>query len=223
MKHKLDILIAEDHDFFIDGIKTYLEKIPEINKIFTALNGKEALQVIENKNIDILISDIEMPEINGIELSRKLKQEKGQIKIIIVTQFCDKSHILPLFKIKTDAIINKIDAKNEIKEAIETVLKNRNYYSKNIQETINSILLGKKEKKRIGIIPHLTRREKQLLPYISEGLSNAEIAELLEKLLKKIILSPHTIEGHRKNLYIKFEAHNAAQLAKKTGDLGLLD
>ena len=223
MKNKINILIADDHHYFIDGIKNHLSSFENIGHIHTANNGNECLKIMENNQIDILISDIDMPKMHGIELSRKLKQEKPEIKIIIVTQFADREHILPLIKIKTDAILDKADAKNEIKNSISAILDNKNYYSPKIQELVNSIILRKKIKQKHGVIPHLTRREKEFLPYIAQGLSNKEITTKLQNLSQKIILSPHTIEGHRKNLYLKFEVRNAAQLAKKVNDFGIIN
>ncbi len=224
MQNKPNILIAEDHDFFTDGIKNHLETMPETGKIFTAKNGRQSLEIIENNKIDILITDIQMPEINGIELCRKLKKEDSKIKIIVLTQFYDRKHVLPLLKIKIPSILGKVDAKTELNDAIAAVLDNKNYYSPIIQETIHSIIMGKKKIKQAdGVIQPLTRREKQLLPYVARGLSNQEIVNVLANLPDKIILSPYTIDGHRRNLYMKFNVHNAAKLAKEARDFGFLD
>ncbi|MBN2662567.1 MAG: response regulator transcription factor [Bacteroidales bacterium] len=222
MKNKLNILIADDHEFFVDGVEKHILNINFVGNVYKASSGTKALEIINTNKIDVLISDIAMPELNGIELTKKLRLLKKQIKIIIVTQFSDRQHILPLLKQNIDAIIDKAEAKNELERTFQAISLNIKYYSPIIQKTANSILLGSKVKKNTGVIPNLTRREKEFLPYISQGLSNKEVVELLERQPNKIILSPQTIESHRKNLYLKFDVHNSAQLLKKAIDFGFI-
>jgi len=214
MKNKQNILVAEDHQFFIDGLTNHLNKFSDIN-IYTAKNGKQALEIIKNNKIDVLISDINMPEMNGIDLCENVKAKNPHIKIIIITEYADREHILPLLRIRVDAIINKIEAKEDILLAMEAIFNNKKYYSNRIEELRIAIIEGRRPKQESGI-PSLTNREKELLPYITEGQTNKKIAE-------QFYLSHYTIEGHRKNLYLKFDVHNAAELCTKAFKFGLLD
>ena len=223
MKKKLNILVAEDHEFFVDGITNHLKSFDFINNIYTARNGAEASLLINDYPIDFLITDVDMPVLNGIELSKRIKKEKSHIKIIIVTQYTDRRHIKPLLNAGVDAIVDKINAKQEIGKALKKALAGENFYTQSIQQVIVSIATGKKKDTQQGVILDLTAREQELLPFIAAGLSNKEIVKRLKKLPEKIVISEHTVEWHRKNLYLKFDAHNAAQLAKKARDFDLLD
>lgn len=222
MKRKINILVAEDHGFFIDGLTSYLKNLEDTDIIHTASNGLECLKILENNPIDLLISDIDMPLMNGIELCQKIRLKHPDFKIIIVTQFSGREYIKPLIAARVNAILDKIDAKNDLEDAISFVFKNRRFYSSKILDIIDAIAEGKKTKKNT-LIPHQTKREKEFLPYFCQGMSNIAITELLQNLPQKVILSPHTIEGHRKNLYMKFGVSNAAQLAKKAYDYGLIE
>ncbi len=216
MKNKTNILIADDHPFLIDGISSHLQKEIEEVRIWTANNGEQALKIIEEEKIDVLISDIDMPKMNGIELSEKVKNNFPKIKIVILTQFTDRQHISPLIRIRVDAILDKVEAKNDIHSALIAISESNKYYSEKIQKLVIAIVSGERPQPVNGVVPQLTRREKEFLPYIAQGQTNKEIAE-------RFYLSHHTIDGHRKNLYLKFTVHNVAQLATKARNFGFID
>ena len=145
MKQKLNILLADDHDYFLDGLQTDIEKIANVNKILRANNGYEVLEIIENHEIDILISDIEMPKLNGIKTARKIIEKNTNIKIIFLTSYYDIQHIKPLLILDINVILDKENVKNEISEALDAVLNNKTYYSKLINNTVKQIIKGKRK------------------------------------------------------------------------------
>jgi len=217
MTKKINILLADDHDYFLDGLQPDIEKIKNINKIFRANNGYEILKIVENNKIDILISDIEMPELDGIKTAMKLRKTNKTLKIIFLTSYYDIQHIKPLLKLDIKVILDKENIKNEISEAINAILKDEIYYTKLIKKTVNDILKGKRKiNKNTTDYDKLTRREKELFPFFAQALSNSEIAQ-------KVSLSPATIDSHRTNIYFKFEVHSAAEFVAKALKYGLID
>lgn len=216
MKQKLNILIADDHDYFLDGLQTDIENILKFNKIFRANNGYEVLEIIKNNPIDILISDINMPKLDGIKTAIILRKTNKSLKIIFLTGYYEIQYIKPLLKLNIKVILDKENIKNEIKQAINAILNNQTYYTKLIQTTVNDILKGRKKTSSKNIIPNLTKREKEIFGYLVKGLSNKEIAE-------KLLLSPQTIDSHRTNIYFKFEVNSATKLIVKAIEYGLIE
>jgi len=216
MKQKLNILIADDHDYFLDGLQTDIENILKFNKIFRANNGYEVLEIIKNNPIDILISDINMPKLDGIKTAIILRKTNKSLKIIFLTGYYEIQYIKPLLKLDIKVILDKENIKNEIKQAINAILNNQTYYTKLIQTTVNNILKGRKKTSSKNIIPDLTKREKEIFSYLVKGLSNKEIAE-------KLLLSPQTIDSHRTNIYFKFEVNSATKLIVKAIEYGLIE
>ncbi len=216
MTRKLNVLLADDHDYFLDGLQADIKKIPNVNKIFRANTGIEILEIVEKNKVDILISDIQMPKLDGIKAAMKLKNNNKPIKFIFLTSYYDIQHIKPLVKLDVKVILDKENVKSEIFNAMNAVIEGRNYYTKLIQVTINDILKGKRKSNIKTGVPALTKREKELLKYFTKGLSNKEIA-------KKVMLSPATIDTHRTNIYFKFDVNSSAKFIIKALEYGLID
>ncbi len=216
MTQTINVLLADDHDYFLDGLYQDVQKIPNINKIFRANNGIEVLDIVEKNKVDILISDIQMPKLDGIKTAIKLKNNNEPIKFIFITSYYDIQHIKPLFKLGVRVILDKENVKNEIFEAINAAIEGKDYYTTLIQQTINAILQGKRKQTIQTGVPVLTRREKEIFAYLIQGLSNKEIA-------KKVVLSPSTIDSHRSNIYLKFDVNNSTKLLFKALEYGLID
>jgi len=216
MSKKLTILLADDHELLLDGLQLIIEKNIATKKIFRAKNGIEVLDIVKKNKIDILISDIDMPELDGIKTAMKLIETHKSLKIIFLTSFYDIKHIKPLLKLNIKVILDKENIKKEINGAIEAILTGETYYTALIKETVNDILTGKRKTNNRTAIPNLTKREQGLFKYFAKGLTNKEIA-------KEISLSPATIDSHRTNIYLKFEVNNAAKLIIKALEYGLIE
>ncbi len=217
MKKKFNILIVDDQNIFLDGLESRVKKTRKANKIFRANNGYEALDIIKNNNIDILISDIQMPKMDGIKLIMKLRENEIPLKIIVLTGFHRVQDIKPIFRLDVKIILDKEIAGSEINKAINALLKDEKYYSSFIEQTIDLILKGKrKSENKNKAIPILSRREKELFCYFLEGLSIKEIAEKNNK-------SSTTVEGHRVRIYEKFEVNSRSKLIIKALKYGFID
>lgn len=198
---KIKILVVDDHPMVIEGMRYILAQIKFAELIATASNAFQALEAIENHLPDIVITDISMPEISGIELTAKIKKEFPKIKIIGMSTFNERSYITQMILSGADGYLMKSAPKEEIENALRTVDEGKMYLGVDVD--INSV-----EKKELKEIPVISSREKEVLALISEGLTNQQIAE-------KLFVSVHTIDSHRKSLLTKFSVNNTAGLIKQ--------
>ena len=204
-----NILIVDDHNMVIEGLKSIMAQLPEINVIATAANAFEAVEALrKHSNINLVLSDINLPDISGIELCAKIKKEFPTVEVIALSTFNQRSYVSQMIQNGASGYLVKSASSEEIEEAIQTVLAGKMYISNDINnETVVAISNSE--------APTLTRREKEILILIAEGQTNNIIAE-------KLFVSPHTVDTHRKNLLLKFEVGNTALLIKKAAGFGLV-
>jgi DNA-binding NarL/FixJ family response regulator len=211
---KIKILIADDHTMFLQGIISLLEQEPNIEIVGKAVNGLEALQVIEQIPVDLLILDISMPEMDGIELSKILKKKFSAIKILVVSTHSNVSLISRLIRIGVNGYLLKNAEKAELLKAINKIASGDNYFSEETEEKHLSNNL--RIEKQVSTLTELSSREKEILVLIAHEYNTAEIAE-------KTFISLNTVNTHRKNLLSKLNAKNTAGLVKYAVENGLVD
>jgi DNA-binding NarL/FixJ family response regulator len=211
------ILIADDHQLVIDGIELMLSTEPEMACVATARTGYEVLSQVKEKEVDLVILDINMPELNGVETCRLLQRDHPEIKILALSMLSEASLIKLMFKHGAHGYVLKSAGKEEVLRAIQKIFTGERYYSGEVSEVIMASLSGEpaKEKKQ-SPFPQLSRREKQVLRLIMDEFTTAEIGE-------KLNISFGTVETHRRNLLIKLGARNTAGLVRTTLEYGLLD
>src|SRR5215210_6578858 len=196
----INLLIADDHRLITDGISKIIESEKTIGEIYTANNGREAVDKALINDIDCVIIDVNMPVLNGLEATKLIKKEKPFIKIIVVSMLCDASIVNKMLKAGADAFINKDTGKDELLKAIDKVMHNEKYISPEISNNLfthladQNVINTETEK-------HLTTREIEIIRYIAEGLTNIEIAT-------KLFLSTVTVDTHRKNMLNKLKLKN---------------
>lgn len=210
----INLLIADDHQLFADGISKILETEKTIGKIYTAGNGREAVDKVLINGIDCVIMDINMPVLNGLEATKLIKQEKPSVKVIVVSMLSDASIVSKMMKAGADAFINKDTGKTELLKAIDKVMQGEKYISPQISNNLFTHLTDRNVNKD-DIEKHLTAREIEIIRYIADGLTNHEIAE-------KLFLSIVTVDTHRKNMLAKLQLKNTASLVKYAADHKLL-
>jgi len=194
--------IVDDHPIFLDGITNVLSSKPNFQILFSVDNAKRVLEHIKHEEIDILITDISMPEINGLELINLIGKEKKNIKIIVMSSFKNAES-----KDNIDAYLLKNTSKEKLFEVIENLhYKNQKYfYSEEIDfEKINF-------NKNI-----LSQREKEIVISICEGFTTMEISE-------KLFISKNTVETHRKNIFFKLNISTTAQLVTLAMKFGIIN
>jgi DNA-binding NarL/FixJ family response regulator len=203
----IKIIIADDHQMFIDGIKALLKGHKEMQILAEAKTGREVLQLLEQVPADIVLMDVNMPDMDGIEATKQVKQLHPNVKILMLTMFSTRDYIEKLLRVGADGYILKNTGKSELTLAVETVMNGEPFYSKEVTERIMEGLQKKKNTENNSIIVELTEREKDVLKLIVKELTSNEIAD-------KLCISFHTVETHRKNLISKLQVKNIAGLVK---------
>ncbi|MBO9586653.1 MAG: response regulator transcription factor [Flavobacterium sp.] len=211
---KINLLIVDDHTMFLQGIISLLEQEPNIIVVDKAINGLEALNIIQKTPIDFIILDISMPEMDGIELSKILKKQYPHIKILIVSTHSNVMIISRLIRIGVNGYLLKNAEKEELLKAINTIASGKNYFAEEVEEKhfINSSRI----EKQVSNLAELSSREKEILVLIAQEYNTAEIAE-------RTFISLNTVNTHRRNLLSKLNAKNTAGLVKYAVENGLVD
>lgn len=206
----IKLLIADDHKVLLDGFKSLFENISDIDVVATVKNGAEVLETLKNTKVDVVLLDINMPVLNGVEACKKIKKLYPEIKVVALSMYKEVSYVKRMKTYGASAYLLKDDSSEEIVKAIYKVNDGGEYFSMQLKD----LLFNNVFSDDLGVVT-LTKREKEVIQLISEGLSNKEIGE-------KLILSTHTIDSHRKNLLSKFDAKNKAELVKKAMEKGML-
>lgn len=210
-----NIIIIDDHKMFLDGISSIFSEVEDYNIMLKSTDGIHVLKFIENnvdKKIDLVITDISMPEIDGITLNHRIKNFNPRIKTLVVSMHTDTKMIDRLIKNDVDGYVSKNAEKHELLKAVDTILKGDRFFSDSIKQAyMNSVFNKEKD-----AIQSLTKREKEVLKLIAEEFTTQEIAD-------QLFLSKHTIESYRKTLISKLKVKNLAGLTKYAIKLGLTD
>ena len=203
--NKIRTLIADDHSMFIDGLKALLNRDKKVEVIGEALNGAEAYDIICKSPIDLLITDINMPVMNGIELTKKVKENFPHIKVLVVTMYNDREIVSEIVMAEADGYILKNANRDEFLTAINKLADDSTYFSNEIL----SIMLEKvkKEKKQENELRNLSNREIEILKFIMKEYSSEDIA-------KKLFISKNTVDTHRKNILEKTQIKTLVGLCK---------
>ncbi len=197
------ILIADDHQMFIDGLRSLLEGSENISVVGEARNGQQVLEVCDDREVHIVIMDINMPVMDGIQATRELLKKNPSIKILALSMYNDKEYISDILKAGALGYILKNTGKEKLLTAIDTIQSGGNYLGEEVSKTlINSFIRNPRLEQ---IIEKLSGREKEVLDCIASGLTTPEIAE-------QLFISKNTVETHRKNLLYKLKARNTAEL-----------
>lgn len=203
---KYNLIIVDDHKMFLDGMMSILSDEEDYNIVLTTTDGKQVIKYLEINNeerIDIIITDISMPDIDGLMLNKIIKEKFNNIKTLIVSMHNDAEMIDNLIKNDVDGYVPKNAEKREFLLAIKTIFKGEKYFSKEIKD----IYLENKFYQKKQEIVKLTQREIDVITLIAQEHTTQEIAD-------KLFLSKHTIESYRKNLIAKLNVRNLAGLTK---------
>lgn len=201
---KIKILLVDDHKMVRDGLKLIINKEPNIEVVSEASNGAEAIQYLEaNSNkVNLILMDITMPELNGIEATEIITKLYSNLKILAITMHSEETYILKMIKAGAKGYVLKDASKEILINAINTVAKDQKFYSNDVSvKLINSLIYDKKPKNDHD----LSNRELEVLKLVAKGKTNNEIAEMLN-------LSRRTIETHRLHILKKFKVSNTAEL-----------
>ena len=213
----ITIFLADDHTIVRQGLAKLLEGEPNLRVVGEAENGREAVVKVEKLKPDIVLMDIAMPMLNGIEATRQIRRICPQTKVIILSMHSHDRYISELFGLGASGYLLKSSTGTDIINAIHTALKGSTYLSPSISDkVIEDYLSLKKKSHQDDLYNRLSNREREVFQMIAEGRSTKEIAEIL-------CLSPSTVKTHRANIMEKLEKGNISQLIQFAINLGIVE
>lgn len=203
---KTTIIIVDDHKIFRDGLIMLLNNFDFVSLIGQAANGEEFLELIKTEAPDIVLMDINMPQMNGIEATKQAVQKYPDIKVIALTSFADDDYIEQMIAAGVEGYMLKRSDIDDFEKAIKKVAGGGSYFSPEIIKVISRNLYKDKERKTgERMLANFTSREKEILNLICKGLNNEQIADQLH-------LSPKTVEKHKSHLFQKTQTFNTVNL-----------
>ena len=200
------VLIADDHGVVRKGLRLLLEQYPELVVVGEAANGREAVTMAASLSPQVVVLDVGMPILNGIEAAEQILKTNSQIGVILLTMHADESYVLRALHVGVKGYLLKESAEDDLLLAIRSVANGKPFFSR----AINDVLLEDymrvlKQQGLSDTFDLLTTREKEVLQLLAEGRTNKEVATLLD-------VSPYTVESHRTNLMQKLNVHNTAEI-----------
>ncbi|PIB36198.1 hypothetical protein BFP72_12740 [Reichenbachiella sp. 5M10] len=205
----IKVLIADDHEVIVEGLKALLSGEPELEIVSHAHNGHQVLAQLEMNAIDVVLLDINMPELDGLETTKLIRQDHPKVKVLILSMYNKPEFIRHLIEIGAHGYVLKNTPKKELIEAIQNVHHGIEHFSEEIKDTIMKNL---KTKGHVGEA-YLTDRERDIIRLLADGFTTNEIAE-------KLFISVHTVDTHRKNLLTKLNQKNIASLIRYAVEKG---
>jgi len=202
---KLNIFIVDDHKLFREGLKLLLSMQDSINHIYEASNGREFLESLPLTNADVVLMDIEMPEMNGIEATKLALRRNSNLKIIVLSMYGDAQYYYKMIELGVRGFVLKSSGIEKVLVAINSVYNGDNYISEEILINLSKSTEVKENKLIDSKESDISEREMEILFYVSKGLTNEEIAD-------KLFISKRTVDKHRANLLSKTGCRNTAAL-----------
>lgn len=219
MNNPIRVVLADDHVFVRDGIKSLLENEANITVVGEATDGLEALKMVEIYQPDLLILDIRMPNMTGIEVVETLRNKNNQVKIVMLSMHESEEYVLKSINAGADGYLLKGSSKEEFLKALRTVSDGGKYFSGDISSILIGQLTNSNPSSEVKLAFNqemlITKREKEILSLLLSGKGNKEIAEVLD-------ISKRTAEVHRFNLMKKLKVKNLMELANKATEYSLL-
>jgi DNA-binding NarL/FixJ family response regulator len=205
----IKIILTDDHQVVRDGLKAMLGGVPDIQIIAQAATGKDLFEILGKRQADVLILDIELPDISGLEICSKVTASYPALKILILSMYTGEEFIFKALAEGAKGYLPKNTSREELVEAIRSIANGKEYYSPLISEIMLKSYI-KKAKSRNSVdkdLDELSKRELEVLKMLAEGIPNYEIAE-------KLFISIRTVESHKSHIMQKLELHTTAELVK---------
>ena len=216
MKSPYEIVIAEDHTILRQGLRALLSFDPDFEVVGEAEDGRAAVRSVETLSPDLLLIDLSMPRMTGMEAITEIKKRSPATKIVVLTVHKGEEYILSALKAGADGYVLKDAGHDELMTAVKNVLAGKRYLSPDISEKVIGGYLEGKRALKATPWDTLTQREREVLKLIAEGYTNKKVAEYL-------FISLKTVEKHRSNLMRKLDLHNTAALTAFAMEKGIID
>lgn len=205
---KIRVLVVDDHTIVRDGICALLALVGDIEVVGEAVNGSEALKMVAELQPDVVLMDIAMPIMGGLEATRRITREFPKTKVLVVTQHDDKEYVFPVIESGASGLISKAAASSELASGIRSVYKGDSFLSPSVAKLlVENYQQTAGERNQQDPYNQLTAREREVLKLLAEGFSTQEMADML-------VITRKTVEGHKTNLMTKLGIHNRIDLVK---------
>ena len=205
---KIRVLVVDDHTIVRDGICALLALVGDIEVVGQAVNGSEALKMVAQLEPDVVLMDIAMPIMGGLEATRKIARDFPKTKVLIITQHDDKEYVFPVIESGASGLISKAAASSELASGIRSVNKGDSFLSPSVAKLlVENYQRTAGERNQQDPYNQLTEREREILKLLAEGFSTQEMADML-------VITRKTVEGHKTNLMTKLGIHNRIDLVK---------
>ncbi|MGH8094488.1 MAG: response regulator [Chthoniobacterales bacterium] len=208
------ILLVDDHRLVRAGIRALLEKMPSVEVVGEADDGRRAFELIRRYRPDIVLMDIAMPNLNGLEAVDRIKKESPETKVIILSMHANEEYVVRALRSDVSGYLIKDAAVDELEQAIRTVTRGETYLSQRISKRVIRDYLANTDRLR-GPLEQLTSRQREVLQLIAEGKNTKEIADLLR-------VSVKTVEAHRLQLMQRLDIHGIPGLVRYAIRVGLV-
>jgi len=216
MEKTISVVIAEDHTILREGLKALFASQPDFEVVGEAEDGLQAIRRVQTHTPDLILMDLSMPKLNGLEAIKEIKKLNPATKVIVLTVHSAEEYVRATLEAGADGYVLKDANRTELLMAMSHVLEGKRYLSPGVSEkVIDGYLEGKKGLKGRSAWESLTQREREILKLIAEGYKNKEIADVL-------CISQKTVEKHRTNLMTKLNLHNVAALTSFAIEKGLV-
>jgi DNA-binding NarL/FixJ family response regulator len=216
MSVKYRIVIAEDHTILREGLKSLISSSPEFEVVGEAEDGREAIRWAEKLKPNLILTDLSMPRMNGMDAIKEIRRKSPETKILVLTVHKTEEYILATLNAGADGYLLKDSTHAELIMAVKHVLSGKHYISPGISDKVlDGYLEGRKTLKTKTSWETLTRREREILKLIAEGYKNKEIGD-------DLCISVKTVEKHRANIMEKLNLHNVQSLTTYAIDKGLV-
>lgn len=209
------VLIADDHQLFLDGLRMVLDTSPKFEIVGEANNGKQVLDLLANVQADLAVLDISMPEMDGIETAKAIKSTYPDMRILILSMYRQDALIKRLMRSGIDGYVLKENGQKELIKALEVIVSGQKYFAEEVTKVIIDSFNPSVKKSQKNDV-NLTKRELEVLQLVSKEMTTQEIAQ-------KIFVSQNTVITHRKNIMRKLDVRNAAGMIRLATEMGLLD
>jgi two-component system, NarL family, response regulator NreC len=205
---KIQVLLAEDHTIVRQGLRSILDGREGIQVVGEAQDGREAVEKAQQLQPDIVLMDLSMPLLSGLEATRQIKSQCPHIEVLVLTMHADEEYVFQILQAGASGYLLKQSAVGELVTAIQAVYEGDSYLSPAIsRKLVDGYVRQAREQDKVDSYEQLTDREREVLHLIAEGRSTQEIADLL-------FISPKTVRGHRSSLTEKLGLHSNAELTR---------
>ncbi len=204
---KIRIILADDHHIMRDGLRAILERHENIEVVGEAGNGRTVVDLAARLAPDVVVMDIGMPDLNGVEATRRITNSAPDVKVIALSTYSDKQFILEMLDAGASGYMIKSTASDELLRAIQAVHGNKTYLSPDVAGAVVSTYLDRQGSVQPPVGGVLGPREREVLQLLAEGRTSRQIAQCLD-------ISVNTVDAHRRNIMHKLDMHSIAELTK---------